>query len=196
MFDTLPDDNSIFDFDELADHLLEQGLDASPAQLHGCLCGLLCAGAGFEAERGLDGLGQALDISVHGELAESLLSLYTVSRAALADEEFSFHLLLPDDEVDIESRTGALAHWCKGFLAGFAQVSSGGAGAAFSEEATDILRDIGSISEASVGEDESEEESESSYVELVEYLRFAALNLFLELNAESGPEPADPRALH
>jgi len=197
MFDTIPDDNSVFDFDELADHLLEQGVDASPARLHGCLCGLLCAGAGTEAERGLDGLSQALDLHLHGELAEALLRLYTVSSAALADEEFSFNLLLPDDEVDIDSRTGALADWCKGFLAGFAHASaSGGAGAALSEESTEVLRDIGAISEAAVGDEESEEESESSYVELVEYLRFAALNLFLDLDGQSRVELDVPPALH
>ncbi len=199
MFDEIPDDNAVFDFDELADHIVEQGLDTSPARLHGCLCGLLCAGAGPEAERGLDGLCQALDLNVHGELAEALLGLYAVSNAALADEEFSFHLLLPDDEVDIESRTGALADWCKGFLAGFAQASagSGQAGGGLSEDSTEILRDVGAISEAAVGEDESEEESEGSYAELVEYLRFAALNLFLELNGEEGrPDPGATPSLH
>lgn len=197
MSDTIPDDNSVFDFDELADHLLEQGLDSSPARLHGCLCGLLCAGAGFEAERGLDGLSQALDLHVHGELAESVLRLYTVSAAALADEEFSFHLLLPDDEVDIESRTGALAHWSKGFLAGFAHTSAGGGAAApLSEESTEILRDVAAISEAAVGEDEEEEESEGSYAELVEYLRFAVLNLFLERNTQAPAEPGEPPLVH
>ena len=39
-----------FDFEELANHLLEQGLEASPAELHGCLCGLLAAGAGTTAK--------------------------------------------------------------------------------------------------------------------------------------------------
>ncbi len=197
MFDSLSDDNAVFDFDELADHLLEQGVDASPARLHGCLCGLLCAGAAPEAERGLDGLAHALDVNAHGELAEALLRLYSVSGAALADEEFSFNLLLPDDGVDIDSRTGALADWCKGFLAGFAQVAAGGGAAAgLSEDGGEILRDIGAIAEAAVGEDESEEESESSYTELVEYLRFAALNLFLERGAGGDDAPGAPRALH
>lgn len=197
MFDTTPNDNAVFDFDELADHLLEQGLETSPARLHGCLCGLLCAGAGFEAERGLDGLCQALDLHVHGELAELLLGLYTVSAAALADDEFSFNLLLPDDEVDIESRTLALAGWCKGFLAGFAYASAGGeAVAALSEDSTGVLRDIGAISEVAVGEDEDEEDSENSYAELVEYLRFASLNLFLECNTQSRAGLDEPPLVH
>ena len=102
MFDDLNGDSFAFAFDELANHLLEQGLDASPSQLHGCLCGLLCAGASTQAEAGLDGIAQALDLVVHGELAGQVLRLYRVTAAALEDEEFDFHPLLPDDDTDIE----------------------------------------------------------------------------------------------
>ena len=53
MFDDIDPSIGVFDFDELADHLLEQGLEASPSTLHGCLCGLLAAGAPAEPEAGL-----------------------------------------------------------------------------------------------------------------------------------------------
>lgn len=33
-----------FDYDALAGHLLDRGLEASPSLLHGGVCGLLCAG--------------------------------------------------------------------------------------------------------------------------------------------------------
>ena len=41
---------------ELANQLLEQGHDVSPADLHGCLCGLLAAGGSPQGEAGLQGL--------------------------------------------------------------------------------------------------------------------------------------------
>ena len=50
MLEYTDEDVAVFDFDELADHLLEQGQDASPSTLHGCLCGLLAAGAPAQAE--------------------------------------------------------------------------------------------------------------------------------------------------
>ncbi len=53
MFDPFGDEIEVFDIDELANHLLEQGLESSPSNLHGCLCGLLSAGAPAQAEAGL-----------------------------------------------------------------------------------------------------------------------------------------------
>ena len=109
----------IFDFEELANHLVEQGLQSSPSDIHGCLCGLLAAGAPKEPEAGLSLMFETLGLNLYGDLADQSMQLYGVSAAALEDEEFDFHPLLPDDETDIESRTAALAHWSKGFLAGF-----------------------------------------------------------------------------
>ncbi|KZX56109.1 hypothetical protein A3709_06910 [Halioglobus sp. HI00S01] len=180
MFDDHDSANFVFDFDEVANHLLEQGLDSSPSQLHGCLCGVLAAGAPAQAEAGLALLQQALDINLHGELAGQIMQLYMVSAAALEDEEFDFHPLLPDDEVEIDSRTGELARWCQGFLAGFAQVNQ----RQVSQDSSEILSDMGAIAEASVDEDADEEESEGSYTEIVEYLRFAVLNLFMDSRAD------------
>jgi uncharacterized protein len=120
MYDDLPDEINVFDFDEFANHLLDQGVLASPSQLHGCLCGLLSAGASAQPEYGLDALTQALDLVLHGELASRIMQLYTLTEAVLQDEEFTFLPLLPDDEEEIALRTAALASWCDGFLAGFA----------------------------------------------------------------------------
>ncbi|MEM8548143.1 MAG: UPF0149 family protein [Pseudomonadota bacterium] len=188
MFDDVNGDGQVFDFDELANHLLEQGLQTSPSGIHGCSSGLLAAGGGSEGEFALSALADALDLHVHGELAEQVMALHTTTAAALADEEFEFHLLLPDDEVEIAQRTEAMAHWCKGFLAGFALAAASAgdseAPAAMSTESSEILRDIAAIAEAGVDEQADEEESEESYVELVEYLRFAVLNLALD-NAAS-----------
>jgi yecA family protein len=199
MHDDLSDEVGIFDFDEMANHLLEQGLATSPSQLHGCLSGLLTAGAEATPEVGLDALAQALDMVAHGELASRLMQLYTVTAAALQDDEFTFHPLLPDDDAELAERTAAMADWCKGFLAGFAQLSVGAqsSASALSEDSGEVLRDIAAIAEAAVDDDESEEDLEESYMELVEYLRFAVLNVYMENLSQSsgqgsGTEPKRP----
>ena len=187
MFDQSGDEIGVFDIDELANHLLEQGLEVSPSRLHGCLCGLLAAGAPGQPEAGLSLLGQALDLTLYGELAGQVMQLYQVSAAALEDEEFDFHPLLPDDEVDIETRTVSVADWAGGFLAGFAQVNQAPVG----QDSSDILRDFAAIAEASVDEDEDEEALESAFMEIVEYLRFASLNIFIDSRSQSS-EPPEP----
>jgi len=187
MFDDTDFTNTPFDFDEVAGYLLEQGVEASPSTLHGCLCGLLAAGAPAEPEAGLALLNQALAVDLYGPLAELVMALYGVSAAALMDEEFDFHPLLPDDDEEIEVRTTALADWVRGFLRGYAQVSR----AEVPKDSGEILADFAAIAEAAVGEDE-DDEAEDSYFELVEYLRFGALNIYMDSHvpADEGGEPS------
>ena len=181
---------SQFDFEELANQLLEQGQAASPADLHGCLCGLLAAGASHQAEAGMDGLNQALDLDLHGELAEQVMALYVVTAQALDNDEFDFYPLLLDDDADIASRTAALAGWCRSFLAGYAQVSAAASRprAALPGDSSEILQDLAAIAEADHDDLVEDEESEKNYAELTEYIRFAALNAY----ADSAPQ--DPGA--
>lgn len=187
MHDDVPDEISVFDFDEFANHLLDQGVLASPSQLHGCLCGLLGAGASAQPEYGLDALSQALGLELHGELADRVMQLYIVTEAALQDDEYTFLPLLPDDDEEIAVRTAALASWCDGFLAGFAYAIAGQEknGDVLSQEAGEVLRDIAAMAQAEPPEDESDEDAEDSYVELVEYLRVAVLNVFTDNIATS-----------
>ena len=124
------------------------------------------------------------------------MRLYTVTASALIDDEFDFHLLLPDDEVEIDQRTDSLAAWCSGFLAGFALVSADTEnGAKLSADSTEILKDIAQIAQAGVDSEAEEEESEESYFELVEYLRFASMNLYLDAQGQAEASGAPP-ALH
>jgi len=198
MYDNFDGGPGVFDFEEIANHMVEQGVESSPSTVHGCLCGLLAAGAPSEAEVCLDALDQALGLSVHGELAEQVMQLYTVTAAALLDDEFDFYPLLPDDEVDIAERTGEMAAWCKGFLAGFAHVSVGAEKSppALSEDSGEILKDFAKISQAIIDDQDSEEELENSYMELVEYLRFAALNVFMDLVSDDPVATDTPPSIH
>ncbi|MBE9539011.1 MAG: UPF0149 family protein [Proteobacteria bacterium] len=182
MYDDQNGKTDVFDFDELANHLLEQGLQSSPAEIHGCLTGLLASGAPVEAESALVALVDVLDLNVHGELAAQTMELYSVTAAAMLDEEFDFHPLLPDDETDIADRTEALAGWCSGFLGGFAQgtASLPDTDSKLSKESREILADIEVFSRAGVDEDVDEEESEESFFEIAEYLRFAVLNVHMD----------------
>lgn len=186
MFDEKDGNVAVFDFNELSDHLLEQGLQQSPSELHGCLCGLLAAGASPQAEAGLDALGLVLDMNLHGELAAQAMQLYAVTAAALEDEEFDFHPLLPADDEEIATRTASLGHWSRGFLAGFAHETARveRTRGTLSSDSSEILKDFAAIAQAEVDDEADEEESESSYAELVEYLRFAALNVYMDSRSQ------------
>jgi len=204
MYDEPFGETGVFDFEELANHLLEQGLQSSPSDIHGCLCGLLAAGAAVEPELALAALVEALELELRGELAEQVMQLYKVSAGALEDEEFDFHPLLPDDEADIETRSAAMAGWCKGFLAGFALVAAGASSESenvLSRDSSEVLKDFAAIAEAEPDDEDREDEEalEESYFELVEYLRFATLNVFMDSRAggeEMQGDSTQTRPLH
>lgn len=201
MYDDLQRKVGVFDFDEFANHLLEQGLEASPSELHGFLCGLLSGGAAAEPEVGLDALESSLGLVLHGELADHTMQLYTVTAGALGDEEFDFHPLLPNDDDDIGQRTSALAAWSRGFLAGFAHMTAGTGKnpAALPEDSSEILKDFANIAQAGVDEGETEDEAEGNYMELVEYLRFATLNVYMDTRCRMQDQelsPEEGRPIH
>lgn len=200
MYDESPDDVGVFDFDEFASHLLDQGLQTSPSLLHGCLSGLLGAGAEAQPEYGLDAISQSLEVNVHGELASRIMQLYTATLASLQDDEFLFHPLLPDDDDDIILKTESLASWCRGFLTGFAYcvAARNKVGEALSPETGEVLRDITAMAEAVVDDQEGGEDAEESYMELVEYLRVAVVNIFTDARVNSLEESviSPERPLH
>lgn len=189
-----PESAAVFDFDEFADQLFEQGAEVSPAEIHGCLSGLLAGGAVQESDYGLHAMTVALDLEVHGELADLVMELYAATGAALADEELGFYPLLPRDDVAVEARTAATAGWCRGFLAGVAHVVEGDG--QWSAEGREALEDIAELARARVGDDETEEDADRSLMEIVEYLRFAVLNLFAEREPAVAIARGDDPTLH
>lgn len=201
MHDEIPEDIGVFGFDEFADHLLEQGVQVSPAQLHGCISGLLSAGAPAEPEYGLDALEQSLALGLHGEFADRVMQLYTFTALALQDEAFNFQPLMPDDDEELAVRAAALASWCDGFLAGFAYrvAAADVSSLTLSKDVGEILTDIAAMAQAVCTDEESEDDAEDSYFELVEYLRAAVVNIFLDCgaNAELGmPSSGAGHSLH
>ncbi|MEQ9463723.1 MAG: UPF0149 family protein [Haliea sp.] len=186
MFDRLPGETDLFVFDEVADQLLEQGVALSPSELHGCLVGLLAAGHSEDPGAGLAAVNQALELDLHGDLADEVMQLYTLSGEALAEDLFDFCPLLPDDSHELAVRTQCLAHWCQGFLAGFARaIAVSGTGAeTLPGDSTEILRDFAAMAQADAdAQQEDDEDAENSYAELVEYMRVAAVNVFLDSRA-------------
>jgi uncharacterized protein YgfB (UPF0149 family) len=185
--------SSPFDYEELANLLLEQGQAVSPADLHGCITGLLAAGASEQSEAGLAALNRTLDLDLHGDLAEQAMAMYLATGKSLRDEDLEFQPLLMDDSADLVSRTAALAGWCRSFVTGYTDVAAaaGARQASLPGDSSEILGDIAAIAEADLEDLVEDEESETAYAELTEYIRFAALNAYADRVIERGDAPGD-----
>jgi hypothetical protein len=105
--------------------------------------------------------------------------MFAECSAALDDPELRFEPLLPDAETPIDTRADALVDWCRGFLGGLGL--GGGSGTSVSDDASEILRDLGTIA-GSRFEYENAEEDESALAEVVEFVRVGVLLLHAEMD--------------
>lgn len=148
------------------------GSSIAAAEAHGCLVGALCTTPHYPMERWLEEIIPDADRRNDDDSQQALRLLYADTLNALRGEDMDFEVLLPDDDISLETRAGGLSQWCQGFLYGF------GTGQPVKQEelpgsVNEILNDLTHIGRASVeldgdGGSESEEEA---YAEVVEYVR-------------------------
>ncbi|MDF2690438.1 MAG: putative conserved exported protein precursor [Gammaproteobacteria bacterium] len=158
----------------------------TPAETHGLLCALFSSGAIVRQEAWLSSL-----ITTHFESDDSkakaaqqvLANLYLATEQGFHSEQFEIKLLLPGDEVDLESRVEALAEWCQGFISGLNLI-----GVPVENhpdpEVAEALQDLMEISCVSYVEEQGEDdEAEKNYAELVEHTRLAVVLVYGELRS-------------
>ncbi len=160
--------------------------EASPASLHGLVAGLLTSGAPDIDEDDIATLMQTQFPSVVAQLVGMLIS---ATREQLQQTDFSFQLLLPLDDVALVQRIQALGNWCESFTAGFA-AGFVQAETALGSEGREAITDIAQLASLSDEIDDDLEDEENDYMELVEYVRMAAITLFQQLaTAEENAKP-------
>jgi uncharacterized protein YgfB (UPF0149 family) len=185
------------DHDDLDAALRRCGSHWGGAQAHGLLCGRLAVlgadGAGRWRDQVLESLDPADALRIECEMA--LDALFQETWRQLVERQSEFDLLLPGETEDAAVRTRALADWCEGFLHGLVSESHSEAvrKRLAAEPLADLIRDMLEITRATVG-DEDEETTESSYTELVEYIRVAAQLAYEQLEDVRGT-PLSPAAI-
>jgi hypothetical protein len=169
-------------FNVLASALADAGSPLGAAELHGGLCGVLCAGGPEAGAAWLDRC--AHDCDSEAALRELFDALRRESWRALTGTEMEFAPLLPHDSEALASRVQALASWCSGFVVG---LGLGGlhldADTRGYEEILEIVGDFIEIGKADVDvEAESDvENAESSYAEVAEFVRVGVQIVFEEI---------------
>lgn len=155
----------------------------SAAESHGVLCAILCArGTADMSDWAKHILGEQEQGNV--VLKETLMLLnvlYQVTMEQLNDTNCDFQLFLPGDDEDLRERVEALSAWCQGFVYGLA-VGGISDTNVLPEDTMELVKDIIEISKADTATDEeTSEEDELAYVEIVEYLRTGTLLISEEL---------------
>jgi len=178
---------SNIDYDSLASALQRISVDASPAELHGQLCGLLSSRPNLQFNQWIEeSVPELVDAKARGDAlageGEVLLQqLYADTEAGIQDQELGFQLLLLDDAESLPQRLEELSEWCSGFLLGLAM---GGIKEykGLPGDIPDLMQDLVEISRAGHYELQDEEEDENAYMELVEYVRMGVMLVRMELH--------------
>jgi len=170
--------------------------EIEPSELHGAMCGLLCARNMSTFDNVVEHLLQSPDEDnlLYREALDNLSELFDSTNQQINDPNCDFHLLIPQDD-SVEELVFSLGEWCQGFLLG---LSLGGVQdpAGLPEEGAEIAKDFLEIARAgSLYEIEDSEEDEHSYEELMEYVRVGVLLINEILNPEKS-SPVDRSKLH
>ncbi|MDE2155320.1 MAG: UPF0149 family protein [Xanthomonadaceae bacterium] len=163
---------------------LQLGIEAS--DLHGSVCGYLAGGGSLRDVPVLAALqldGEAVSPAPDDRIL--LECLVRQCETELADPELGFEPLLPEDDRPLAERAEATVDWCRGFLGGFG-LAGATAHAQLSDEAREILRDLGMIAGSSFDFGD-EEEDEDALIEVQEFVRMGAMLLHTECAAHGQP---------
>jgi uncharacterized protein len=175
-------------YGELATALTEAKTNANAAQIHGLFCGYISATSGKmdkQWEKTVFG-----NKKIQPACRELLVQLYEISYHQMSEFSFEFSLLLPDDDTNINFRTENLGLWCQGFLTGLEQ-SDVPLKNRDASELTEALDDIVEVAQVNFGDIADDDEDETAYFELVEYVRLAALMIFQELKSSNPNNTSD-----
>ncbi|WP_139559530.1 UPF0149 family protein [Methylotetracoccus oryzae] len=140
-------------------------LDASVAELHGAMTGLLCADIHSTFEQWVAAFFPDTEVPFDQGAAASLRTLFATTQQGLATGDLDFEPLLPDDEEPLSERAEALGHWCLGFLFGLGQTTGQ---RAWSSESEELLKDFADISRLEAAEDTDDD---NDFVEIAEFVR-------------------------
>lgn len=171
----------MLDFDSTQNALDRLGATADAAESHGTLCGLLLDNSGVAIWLGhtLEELPEKTDVLAVEQL-QILKQLFEDTREQLNIEDMSFELLLPDDSEDLSARLLSLSGWCQGFLYSIGVIGKDKI-ESLDAQTQECLSDLLEISKLDHHE-ESSEDTEQQFSELVEHVRMSVLMLNETMN--------------
>jgi uncharacterized protein YgfB (UPF0149 family) len=169
----------------LRDVLGAAGTVVALAELHGGVCGAMCAGGPDAARRWLiDSLDDGEAGGPPATVADDLDELIGTSSKMLEEGQLKFEPLLPSDDAPLAERVEALALWCQGFLSGVGSTAPAAAsGSVEGETLGEILRDFAEISRAGLSDEEAAGRGQPDFAlaEIQEYVRVSVQIAFEEL---------------
>lgn len=163
-------------YDDFVTSIAGLTMTISASELHGLMCGYLCANANNQGEAYIRALLNNKKDEATRAAALAMFDVYSISQQQITNFDFEFSLLLPDDDEELVSRAQAFSEWCEGFTQALSNVGIG-TDQFYEEEAQDALQHIIEFSELDCDTLDVDEEDERALMEVSEYARLAVLRL-------------------
>lgn len=182
---------SMPDFQTLNHALSDTTLKLHPSEAHGLISGVLSGDASGKTP---------WEAIVTGDddpakTRELLQTLFEASAAQLDEFLFEFQLIMPPDSEDLTVRAEALTLWCQGFLTGLKLAKVQIVGRSPSDM-TEAINDMIEIAKMNYEDVVANEEDEAAYIELVEYVRMAAILIYQEMHEQNAENRNASKHLH
>jgi uncharacterized protein len=185
-------------YDEWTYKLDQASVMASAAEVHGLLTGLISAGVEPDAQQLLPALhdflndGQAFPL----EVKQQVMQLVDSTAKELAQNDFSFSMLLPSDDDSLPERLDAMVEWTQAFLVGFAVQQTD-----LSLVSNDVREALDQLSEVTridihTTDDGSVEENDEAYFLVLEHIRIMVLACYTEVGNKFSHKTASNKTLH
>lgn len=155
-------------------------LPISASALHGAMCGYLCAGADNQGEAYIRALLNNRKDEHSRNAILAMFEVFSVSQQQIANFDFEFQMMLPDEQESLITRAQAFSEWCEGFTQ--ALTSAGvNADQFYEEEAQDALQHLFEFAELDCESLDIDDEDERALMEVSEYARMAVIRLHGDL---------------
>jgi len=190
--------SQLLTYEDLSAPLLQLEPDKEPSEIHGSLCGVLCANHSIDQSSWGPLVISQFDPNnlIHKENMAVFQQLYQQTLQQLNHSNCEFQLVLPsEDNAETQSLVDALGEWCQGFLVG---LSLGGLSdfESLPKDSAELLRDFVEIARAGTSYQlDNEDDDQQSLFELIEYVRIGVLLINEELHPIKAA-PLDSSNMH
>lgn len=162
-------------------------LPISSSELHGVMCGYLCADANAKGEAYLQALIMNQQESAKKAGILALFDVYTVSQQQISNLDFQFEMMLPPDHETLMERARAFGEWCEGFTQALVMAGVDHERVQ-AEETWNAIQHMTEFAQLDYESLHIDEEEERALMEVSEYARMAVLSIHTELKQKTEKE--------
>lgn len=174
------------DYQQFVGTIYPLALPISGSEIHGVMCGYLCAAADSQGEAYLRALlvsdKKSEDLRRNATLV--IYGLYHYSQQQINAMDFAFQMLLPEEHEPLIERAKAFSEWCQGFTEGLTM-----AGIHYEqfqeEESREALQHMIEFAELDYESLDVDDADEKALMEVTEYARMAVLRLYADIYAQN-----------